>query len=87
MLPIGVNDNFSDILRGYLIEKITYEYGGAIVVHNSAAYNENEDFLKNNITEERDLLYNLQNILDIIKSNNYYYNNPINLFLNILKKK
>ena len=86
MLPIGVNDNFSDILRGYLIEKITYEYGGAIVFHNSKAYNENEDFLKNNITEERDLLYNLQNILDIIKSNNYYYNNPINLFLNILKK-
>ena len=60
MLPIGVTNNFSDILRGYLIEKIIYEYGGTIVYHNSSVYNENDDFVRNNIKDERDLLFNLK---------------------------
>ena len=41
MLPITVNENIADIIRGYIIERFVYGYGGTIIYNNSDIYNDN----------------------------------------------
>ena len=87
MLPIFVNENIADILRGYLIQFFVYEYGGTIVFHNTYAYNNKYDLNNSKFLEEKELFFNLTSILKIIKScKSYKGKNPIKFLFYILNK-
>ena len=95
MLPVTVNKSIADILRGYIIERFAYGYEGSIIYFNSNVYNRNKDY-NTQLFEEREILFHLHEILEIITSNNYLRKNPKNLLfhfltelikLNLLKEK
>ena len=73
MLPVTINESISDIIRGYILERFVFGYGGLLVFHNSDIYNENFAFDKSKLSEEKDLLFNLNKILNIIKSSKLYF--------------
>ena len=84
MLPITINESISDILRGYIIERFVYGYGGTIVYHNSNTYMRNKVSDNYKLLEENEILFHLNEILEIIKSNNYLGDNPKELLFYIL---
>ena len=84
MLPVTINESISDILRGYIIERFVYGYGGTIIYHNSNAYKGNKVCDDHNLLEENEILFHLHEILEIIKSNNYIGDNPKELLFHIL---
>ena len=87
MLPVTINESISDIIRGYILERFVFGYGGLIVFHNSDIYNENFIFDKSKLLEEKDLLFNLNKILHIIKSSKlYFFENPKKLLFQIISE-
>jgi len=84
MLPITINESISDILRGYIIERFVYGYGGTIIYHNSNTYMRNKVSDNYKLLEENEILFHLNEILEIIKSNNYLGDNPKELLFYIL---
>ena len=79
MLPVTINESISDIIRGYILERFVFGYGGMIVFHNSDIYNENSTIDNSKLSEEKYLFFNLKKILEIIKSNKIYsFENPKN---------
>ena len=88
MLPTTINESIADIIRGYILERFAFGYEGMIVYHNSKVYRENEG-INNDISifKEREILFNLDKILDIIKSDQLYSGkSPLNLFFRILSE-
>ena len=85
MLPLTLNESIADILRGYIIERFVYGYGGSIIYCNSNAYNRDKDY-NTQLFEEREILFNLHEILEIIKSNNYLRKNPKKILFHILSE-
>ena len=83
MLLETVDESISDIIRGYILERFVFTYGGMIIFHNSDIYNEN--FIYDN-SKEKYLFFNLHKILEIIKSNNYSFENPKELIFQILSE-
>ena len=53
MLPVTVNEYISDIIRGYILERLVFGYGGMIVFHNSDVYNENSKNNNSKLSEEK----------------------------------
>ena len=86
MLPLTVDETISDIIRGYIIERFTYEYGGTIIFHNTNAYNKKTFFNNINIIKEKEIFFRLNEILDIIKSKKYPFKNPLKLLFDILSE-
>jgi len=90
MLPVTINESISDIIRGYILERFVFGYGGMIVFHNSDVYNENSKNDNSKLLEEKHLFFSLKKILEIIKSNKYksfeITENPIELLFEILKQ-
>lgn len=87
MFPIFVNENIADILRGYLIQFFVYEYGGTIVFHNSYVYNSKLNFNGSRLIDEKEIFFELNNFLKIIKeSKSYIENNPLKLLFHILNE-
>ena len=86
MLLETVDESISDIIRGYILERFVFGYGGMIIFHNSDIYNEN--FISDNskLSKEKYLFFNLNKILEIIKSNNYSFENPKELIFQILSE-
>ena len=85
MLPVTVNESIADILRGYIIERFAFGYGGSIVYYNSNIYNRNKNY-NTQLFEEREILFHLHEILEIIKSNSYLRKNPKKLLFHILSE-
>ena len=86
MLPMTINESISDIIRGYIIERFVYGFGGTIVYNNTNIFKRNNFFDNNKLFEEKKILMHLDKILEIIKSNNYKENNPKKLLFHILDK-
>ena len=85
MLPVTINESIADIIRGYILERFAFGYGGLIVFHNSDAIREKIFVNDTKIIEEKKILFHLDKILDIIKSNKLYSGKkPINLLFHIL---
>ena len=85
MLPVTINESIADIIRGYILERFVFGYGGMIAFHNSNSYRENILANYTKFYEEREILFHLDKILDIIKSNKLYTGkNPKNLLFHIL---
>jgi hypothetical protein len=84
MLPITVNENIADIIRGYIIERFVYGYGGTIIYNNSDIYNDNLYYNNSKFLEEREILFHLPEILEIISSDKYSENDPKKLFFYII---
>ena len=93
VLPLTVNERLSDILRGFIIQRIAWGFNGSIIYHASATYKNKSNYFEESSTilEEKDLFFKLDKILDLIhnktKINN---NNPIELLfmiINNLKKE
>ena len=88
MLPVTINESISDIIRGYILERFVFCYGGMIVFHNSDVSNENSKNDNSKLLEEKQLFFSLKKILEIIKSNksNSFENpeDPIKLLFEIL---
>ena len=69
------------------MERFVFGYGGMISFHNTKIYNENFAFNSSILSEEKTLLFNLDKILEIIKSKKYYsINNPKKLLFQILSE-
>ena len=56
MLPLTINESISDIIRGYILERFVFGYGGMISFHNTKIYNENFEFNSSKLSEEKKLL-------------------------------
>ena len=84
MLPVTINESISDIVRGYIIERFVYGYRGTIIYHNSNTYMRNKVSDNYNLLEEKEIFFHLNEILEIIKSNNYLGDNPKELLFHIL---
>lgn len=84
MLPITVNEYIADIIRGYIIERFVYGYGGTIIYNNSDIYNDNLYYNNSKFLEEREILFHLPEILEIINSDKYSENDPKKLFFYII---
>ena len=57
-----------------------------IIFHNSDIYNENFIYDNSKLSKEKYLFFNLHKILEIIKSNNYSFENPKELIFQILSE-
>ena len=88
MLPLTINESISDIIRGYILERFVFSYGGMISFHNTKIYNENFAFNSSKLSEEKKLLFNLDKIIEIIKSKKYYsiFDSPKKLLFQILSE-
>ena len=88
MLPTTINESIADIIRGFILERFVFGYEGMIVYHNSKAYRENEGINNDtSVFKEREILFNLDKIIDIIKSDKIYSGKkPLNLFFRILSE-
>ena len=86
MLLETVDESISDIIRGYILERFVFAYGGMIIFHNSDIYNENIIYDNSKLSKEKYLFFNLHKILEIIKSNNYSFENPKELIFQILSE-
>lgn len=86
MLPITINESISDILRGYIIERFVYEYNGTIVYHNTNVYNKYKFINNTNFFGEKEIFFNLNEIISIIKLNECSKDNSKNLLFSILSE-
>ena len=87
MLPMTINESISDILRGYILERFVYAYNGSIVYNNNTDVYNSDNFLNNiNNLGERDILFCLDKILDIIKSDKHSVENSKTLLFSIISE-
>ena len=85
-LTITINESISDILRGYIIERFVYEYNGTIVYHNTNVYNKYKFINNTNFFGEKEIFFNLNEIISIIKLNECSKDNSKNLLFSILSE-
>ena len=86
LLPITINESISDILRGYILERFVYEFQGTVVFYNTKFFNRNNIIKKFILVEEKQIIFNLNKILDIIKSKTYSKKRPQKLMFSILSE-
>ena len=87
MLPVTLNESIADIIRGYILERFVFGYEGVIAFHNNGIYKDNFTYNNPKFPEERELLFKLDKILEIIKANkSYSTENPKKLLFQILSE-
>ena len=65
-----INENLSDIYRGYILQYFAWRHNGCVVFHSSKNYRLRNNLLKNSIfIEEKNLFYNIDKYLLIINTN------------------
>ena len=88
VLPTTINQEISDILRGYIIQRFAWGYNGSILYHASDVYrNKSKDFISLIYKRERNIFIKLNKILNIINNQtSIKNNNPIELLFTIINK-
>ena len=86
VLPTSINQEISDILRGYIIQRFAWGYNGSILYHTSDVYrNKSKDFMSLIYKRERNIFIKLNKVLNIINNQTKIKNNnPIELLFSII---
>ena len=87
LLPNTINDRFSDIFRGYIMQRFAWSYKGAVIYfsnsiyQNKLKYSNELDFIK-----DKEIFYTLDNLLiELNKQIKIEDNNPIEFLIQIIK--
>ena len=84
-IPTSVNDDFSDILRGYILQRFAWGYNGIVMYSSSNIYLKNNKCLNSsNFIKEKKLYYKLDSLLNTLNFKNSQNTNPLELFIDLM---
>ena len=86
-LPTTINEKLSDILRGYILQRFSWEYNGAVIYYSSNISRNKSIYLNySKFIEEKNLFYKLDNFFNILnKKFNSKNSNPKKLLIYLIK--
>ena len=69
LIPVTVNEEFSDILRGYILQRFAWGHQGAVFYVSSNIYRNSSSFLNSNkFIQDKNLLYKIDILIDILNT-------------------
>ena len=85
VLPTTINEEISDIFRGYIIQYFSWRFKGCVIYFSSKMYKINNK-LNSQFIKEKQLFYNLDDFIKIINIKDLNnYNNYTEIFFEIIK--
>ena len=81
VLPTTINEKLSDIFRGYIIQYFSWRFNGCVIYFSSKMNQINSNALNSQFIKEKQLFYNLDDIIKIINLKDFNnYNNSTEIF-------